>query len=42
MFSAETANTGHTRGVTTTGDNHHKLGHSCYTYRHKYQHEINE
>ena len=39
---AETANTGHSRGGTTTGDNHYKLGQSCYTYRYKYQHEINE
>lgn len=42
MFLAEIANTGHSRGVTFTGDNHCKLGHSCYTYRYKYQHEINE
>ena len=42
MFLAETANTGHSRGGITTVDNHYKLGHSCYTYRYKYQHEINE
>ena len=36
------ANTEHSRGVTFTGDNHYKLGQSCYTYRYKYQLEINE